>query len=267
MGLTLTKHHGLGNDFLVLFDDQPRPEVPLAELARRLCDRRRGIGADGLILAVTEPSSDADLGMILHNADGSPAEMSGNGIRCVAQAWARRGGIRSGTVRIDTGGGRRVVDVDLGPSPLTIMAAVALGDAVPIEPPRNWHALGCDPGRPVAHLSLGNPHAVVAVGDVDEVDLEALGRLVPDVNLEIVAAGPERHAVTMRVHERGAGITEACGTGAGAAALAAGQWGLVDPVNDEITVHMVGGDAKVRIRPELVLIGPATYIGHIEVPD
>jgi diaminopimelate epimerase len=253
----------------VLFDDQlvGRPKVPLRHLARRLCDRRRGIGADGLILAVTEPGTDADVAMILHNADGSPAEMSGNGIRCLAQAWACRAGVRSGSVRVDTPGGTRLVDIRPGPSPTTIMASVGLGDAVAIDPPRNWDALGCDPGRPVAHLSLGNPHAVVAVDDVDDVDLQALGRLVPDVNLEIVAAGPERGSVTMRVHERGAGITEACGTGAGAAAYAAERWGLADLVNDEITVHMVGGDAKVRVRPALVLTGPATYIGHIEVPD
>jgi diaminopimelate epimerase len=267
MGLTLTKHHGLGNDFLVIFDDQPLPEIPHSELAWRLCDRRRGIGADGLIVAVINPGTGADLGMILRNADGSAAEMSGNGIRCLAQAWASRAGVRSGAVRIDTGAGRRVVDVQPGPSAVTVLASVALGDPVSIEAPRQWDALGCDPGRPVAHLSLGNPHAVVAVDDVHDVDLAALGRLVPDVNLEIVAAGPERGAVTMRVHERGAGITEACGTGAGAAAYAADRWGLVDAVNDEITVHMAGGDAKVRVHPELVLIGPATYIGHIEVPD
>jgi diaminopimelate epimerase len=267
MGLTLTKHHGLGNDFLVLFDDQRRAEVPLTELARRLCDRRRGIGADGLILAVTEPAGGADIGMILHNADGSPAEMSGNGIRCLAQAWASRAGVRSGSLRVHTAGGLRVVDIHPGPSTVTIMASAALGDVVAIGPPSNWDALGCDPGRPVAHLSLGNPHAVVAVDDVDAVDLEALGRVVPDVNLEIVAPGPERDAVTMRVHERGAGVTEACGTGAGAAAYAAERWGLVDPTDDEITVHMAGGDAKVRVRPALVLTGPATYIGRIEVPD
>jgi diaminopimelate epimerase len=267
MGLSLTKHHGLGNDFLVVFDDQLRAEMALADLARRLCDRRRGIGADGLIVAVTEPANGADIGMILHNADGSPAEMSGNGIRCLAQAWASRLGVRSGSLRVDTAGGLRVVDVQPGPSAVTIMASVALGEIVAIDPPTNWAALGCDPGRPVAHLSLGNPHAVVAVDDVDDVDLEALGRLVPDVNLEIVAPGPERDAVTMRVHERGAGITEACGTGAGAAAYAAERWGLVDRKSDKITVHMVGGDAKVRVRPALVLTGPATYIGHIEVPD
>jgi diaminopimelate epimerase len=89
---------------------------------------------------------------------------------------------------------------------------------------------------------------------------------VPDVNLEIVAPGPEPGAITMRVHERGAGITEACGTGAVAAASAAHDWGLVDAVDGEITVHMRGGDAKVRVGSELVLIGPATYIAQIEDP-
>jgi diaminopimelate epimerase len=267
MGLTLTKHHGLGNDFLVIFDDQPRPEVALGELARRLCDRRRGIGADGLIVGVTEPARGVDLGMILHNADGSPAEMSGNGIRCLAQAWALRTGIDAGSVLIETVGGRRAVEIRPGPSSVTVLASVGLGAATAIGPPANWAAVGCDPGRPVAHLSLGNPHAVVAVDDVDEVDLAALGAVVPEVNLEIVAAGPERGAVTMRVHERGVGLTEACGTGAGAAAYAAERWGLAEPTDGEITVHMLGGDAKVRVGSELVLTGPATYIGHIEVPD
>jgi diaminopimelate epimerase len=85
------------------------------------------------------------------------------------------------------------------------------------------------------------------------------------VNVEIVENGPEAGAVTMRVHERGAGITEACGTGACAAAHAALRWGLTSPVNGEILVHMDGGDAKVRLGPEVVLTGPATLIGTIEV--
>jgi diaminopimelate epimerase len=212
----LTKHHGLGNDFLVLFDDQPLPSsFDLGDLAVRLCDRRRGIGADGLILGVTAPAvAAADIAMVLHNADGSRAEMSGNGIRCLAQAWVRRGRLAIQTVVIDTDAGRRAVEVVPGPDELTILASVSLGVPRPIAPPAGWDALGCDPTRPVAHLSLGNPHAVVAVDDVDDVDLAALGALVPGVNLEVVAAGPEPGAVTMRVHERGAGITEACGTGA-----------------------------------------------------
>jgi diaminopimelate epimerase len=266
MRLSLTKHHGLGNDFLVLFDDQELPAVPLADLARRLCDRRRGIGADGLILGVTEPIEGADLTMVLHNADGSRAEMSGNGIRCLAQAWVRRGLLAIQTVVIATDAGRRVVEVQPGPDDLTILASVEMGAARPIAAPAGWAALGCDPARPVAHLSLGNPHAVVAVDDVDDVDLAGLGARVPDVNLEVVAAGPGPGAITMRVHERGAGITEACGTGAAAAAHAAHAWGLAEAADGEITVHMSGGDAKVRVGNELVLIGPATYIAHLEVP-
>jgi diaminopimelate epimerase len=266
MRLSLTKHHGLGNDFLVLFDDQELPATPLGELARRLCDRRRGIGADGLVLGRIEPGDGADLTMVLHNADGSRAEMSGNGIRCLAQAWVRRGPLAIQTVVIDTDAGRRAVEVQPGPDAGTVVASVTMGSARSIAPPAGWDALGCDPARPVAHLSLGNPHAVVAVDDVDDVDLAALGARVPEINLEVVAAGPGRDAITMRVHERGAGITEACGTGAAAAAHAAHTWGLADAVHGEITVHMSGGDAKVRIGDELVLIGPATYIAHLEVP-
>jgi len=266
MRLILTKHHGLGNDFLVLFDDQPLPARGAAALAVELCDRRRGVGADGLILAVTAPPDGSDVGMVLHNADGSRAEMSGNGIRCLVQAWAHRAGRHEGTVKVATDAGVRAVDFGPGADDRTILASVAMGAADAIAAPPGWDALGVDRARPVAHLSLGNPHAVVAVDDVDAVDLGLLGAQVPDVNLEIVEPGPERHAVTMRVHERGAGITEACGTGACAAAFAAARWGLATPQDGEITVHMVGGDAKVRLGPELVLTGPATYIATVEVP-
>ncbi|MGE0309262.1 MAG: diaminopimelate epimerase, partial [Acidimicrobiia bacterium] len=121
------------------------------------------------------------------------------------------------------------------------------------------------PMRPVAHLSLGNPHSVVAVDDVHAVDLAAIGSAVPQVNLEIVQSGPERHAITMRVHERGAGITEACGTGASAAAYAALRWGLVDAGTADVLVHMDGGDATVTVGEELILTGPAVFIAAVEV--
>ncbi len=92
---------------------------------------------------------------------------------------------------------------------------------------------------------------------------------MPDINLEIVEAGPEPHAITMRVHERGAGITEACGTGACASAWAAASWGLVAAGLEEIIVHMDGGDAKVRLHSpqngHVTLVGPAVFIGSIEV--
>jgi diaminopimelate epimerase len=265
MRLTMTKHHGLGNDFLVVFDDQPLP-ADLSALAIGVCDRRRGVGADGLIVAVTAPADGSDVAMVLHNADGSPAEMSGNGIRCLVQAWAERAGHTEGTAKVATDAGRRAVDFVLTDDEGTIVASVAMGMAEPIAPPPGWDALGVDRARPVAHLSLGNPHAVVAVEDVDAVDLGLLGAQVPGVNLEIVEPGPERDSVTMRVHERGSGITEACGTGACVAAFAADQWGLATPRRGEITVHMAGGDAKVRLGLELVLTGPATYIATVEVP-
>jgi diaminopimelate epimerase len=266
MRVTLTKHHGLGNDFLVLFDDQPLPEAPASDLARRWCDRRRGVGADGLIIGVTKPPGGADVGMVVYNADGSPAEMSGNGIRCLAQAWAARTGVQKGVLTITTDAGVKLVDVEPGSDDDTIVASVPMGVPVPIAAPAGWARLGCDPGRAVAHVSLGNPHSVVAVADVDDVDVVVLGARVPDVNVEIVAPGPEPDAITMRVHERGAGVTEACGTGAAAAAHAAHTWGLAEPLGSEITVHMTGGDAKVRLGSELVLVGPATYTARIEVP-
>jgi diaminopimelate epimerase len=142
-----------------------------------------------------------------------------------------------------------------------------MGEVSQIGEPADWSTLGCDPMRPVAHLSLGNPHSVVGVDDVAAVELQQLGEVVPYVNLEIVQAGPEPHGITMRVHERGAGITEACGTGACASAWAARAWGLVPAGSDEIVVHMDGGDAKVRLHDpspgRVTLVGPAQYIATV----
>jgi diaminopimelate epimerase len=261
--LQLTKHHGLGNDFLVAF----HPHVDdLPALAQRLCDRRRGIGADGLLIGESEPGYAAR--MVLYNSDGSRAEMSGNGIRCFAQALARRRDDLDAQ-RILTDAGERLVtlyatdDVDM------IEAAVDMGPIAPLDEPKGWHRVGTDPLRPVSHLSVGNPHAVVGVEDVAVVDLLTLGEMVPDINLEIIEVGPETHAITMRVHERGAGITQACGTGACASAWAAASWGLFDPELREITVHMDGGDAKVRLHDPQVghvtLVGPAVFVGSVTV--
>lgn len=261
--LALTKHHGLGNDFLVCF----HPHVDdLPGLAQRLCDRRRGIGADGLLIGESEDGYAAR--MVLYNADGSRAEMSGNGIRCFAQALAtRRGNLRP--QRILTDAGERVVTIYPTTDPNVIDAAVDMGEVSALSEPDDWHRLGVDPLRPVSHLSLGNPHAVVGVDSTAEVDLLTLGKIVPYVNLEVVEAGPEPDSITMRVHERGAGITEACGTGACASAWAAAAWGLVDAFTEEITVHMDGGAAKVRLHhPQpghVTLVGPAAYVGSITV--
>ena len=263
MKLELTKHHALGNDFLVVFHP---PVADLPGLARRLCDRRRGVGADGLLVAESEPGHAAR--MLLFNADGSRAEMSGNGIRCFAQALAaRRGDLTSQRILTDAG----VREVHITPTDRddTLDVSVDMGEVLPIGPPEGWDDLGCHPDRPVAHLSVGNPHSVVGVEDIGEVDLLTLGRKVPTTNLEIVEAGPEPGAITMRVHERGAGITEACGTGACASAWAAVSWGLVPSRSEEIAVHMDGGRAKVRLhqpeRGRVTLVGPTVLIGTISV--
>ena len=121
--------------------------------------------------------------------------------------------------------------------------------------------------RPVRHVSLGKAHSVLGVEDVAVVDLARLGALVPHVNLEIVEPGPGTNAITMRVHERGAGITAACGTGACAAADAALAWGIVPRSVEEVVVHMDGGVARVRVSDarSATLIGPTVWIADITV--
>jgi diaminopimelate epimerase len=261
--MQLTKHHGLGNDFLVVFEP---PVDDLASLARAVCDRRRGVGADGLL--VGEPADGYSARMTLYNADGSRAEMSGNGIRCFAQALATRRGDLAEQL-ILTYAGDRLVSLTATEDPSTIDARVEMGVVTTIPEPHGWPALGCHSDRPVAHLSLGNPHSVVGVDEVAAVDLVALGSQVPQINLEIIEPGPEPDAITMRVHERGAGITEACGTGACAAAYAARSWGLVARGDGHVVVHMDGGTATVSFSPgspeRAVLCGPATHIATIEL--
>jgi diaminopimelate epimerase len=272
--LQITKHHGLGNDFLVAFHP-PLPEGELPGLARRLCDRRRGIGADGLLIAESEPGYAAR--MVLYNADGSRAETSGNGIRCFAQALAMR---RSGDGPPDfadqlilTDAGDRLVRLQPTADPYTIQASADMGSVEPLAEPIGWSDLGCHRDRPVMHLSLGNPHSVVGVEDVTDVDLLALGQKVPYVNLEIVQPSLHSHEIRMRVHERGAGITEACGSGACASAYAAVRWGLATPQRGEdgsskLTVIMDGGRATVTLDApaagRVTLTGPATFVATIE---
>lgn len=271
MQVTLTKHQALGNDFLVYDLCQGKPPVAWDVLARRWCDRRFGVGADGLL--ILENHGERHLAMLLHNADGSRAEISGNGIRCLVQAAHLADGRQHGaTYVVSTDAGVRHVEVVQDDGLFTIQASVSMGVVGDLAVPHGWDSLGCHPDRPVAHLSLGNPHSVVGVDDVEVVELRELGEKVPHVNLEIVAPGPENDAITMRVHERGAGVTLACGSGACASAFAALNWGLV-PSNpkaevQEVTVHMDGGDARVRINRatrEAVLVGPSAFVATIMV--
>ena len=138
---------------------------------------RRGIGADGLLLLTI--LGDDELAMVLHNSDGSRAETSGNGIRCLVQAaYAAKG--RSGPARylVHTEAGERIVDVEPIDS-ATIRASVSMGAVSGLDEPSGWAAVGTDPMRPVLHLSTGNPHTVVGVDDVTTVDLLSLGLQMP----------------------------------------------------------------------------------------
>ena len=268
--MRVSKFDAWGNDFLVLDVAQLRSAgvdeatVAWPEVSRAWCNRASGVGADGLLLL--ERIDDVNARMRLYNSDGSTAEMSGNGARCFAHALFRSDAARGERVyRLHTDAGVREVTVGEQDSN-SVVATVDMGEVSTIDAPANWAAIGAHPDRPVVHVSVGNPHTVVGVDDVDSVDIGQLGRQVPQVNLEIIAPGPGRNAITMRVHERGAGITQACGTGACASAWAALRWGLVSSTTErvEVTVHMLGGDAVVTLNaPEagrVALTGPAQYI-------
>ena len=263
----LTKHHGLGNDFLVLIDLERGSPVD-AGLARALCHRRTGVGADGLI-RVTPGRDGADLSMELLNSDGSPAEMSGNGMRCLAQAAVMAGAAPASRFTVWTAGGIREVVHGLGNRPGESRVTVDMGRVAPLaDAPEVDHTT---PPLREAGLDVGNPHLVMLVEDPAAVEIETAGpryeRQFPaGANVEwIRVSAPD--TVELRVWERGAGVTQACGTGACASAWAAHNWGLVGP---EVTVDMPGGSVTVEIAAEgsVNLTGPAAYIAAVEVePD
>lgn len=255
MPLTLTKHEGWGNDFLVLADDAAAHEITPA-LAQRVCDRRFGIGADGL-LHLTRGAGDTELGMVLLNADGSPAEMSGNGLRCLVQAALRAGWVPGPVVRVSTAAGVRVATVEPNEDANALVHQISV-DMGPVT------ITGTDEDDLL--LSVGNPHRVRRVADPDTYDLRAAGEQHRDVNLEVISVAGGSNTVKMRVHERGAGETLACGTGACAVAVAASYWGLV--TESLVTVRQPGGDASVDISDaeHVVLAGPVSFIGSIEIP-
>jgi diaminopimelate epimerase len=260
--VTLTKHHALGNDFLVLVDLGGAHPLDAA-LARALCDRHRGIGADGLVRAGAGGDG-ADVAMQLRNADGGEAEMSGNGIRCLGQAVVGAGIVPGPELAVATVAGLRRLTVRPDPSgrPGTALVSTDLGlPKVGPEEPGGWF------GRRGRLVDVGNPHLVLLGTDPAKLDVARLGPRAEavqagGVNVEFVAVGPATGELTMRVWERGVGETLACGTGASAAAAAAHEWGLV---GTEVVVRQPGGDAHVWLRPDTaVLSGPVHRIARIE---
>jgi diaminopimelate epimerase len=264
--IRLTKHHGSGNDFLVALE--PVGADLGAEEVSALCDRHRGFGADGLIVG-THGSNGADLEMLLRNADGSIAEMSGNGIRCLVQAAVAAGMVPPGTVVVDTAAGRRTVDYrriaeGLGHAEVE-MGPVVIGGDLPLDETPVVLA-GAGRVSRACTVGVGNPH-IVLLGVDGGPDVSAVGPEIESVvdggvNIEVIRAY-DGTSIDMEVWERGVGITESCGTGACAAAAAALSWGLV---GDEVDVSTPGGALQVKLGPAgATLCGPARMIGELTV--
>jgi diaminopimelate epimerase len=245
--VAVTKMHGTFNDFIVL-DQRSSGVADLHTFARNACDRRGGIGADGLI--VLSPSERADVRMRIINADGSEAEMCGNGARCAARFLNDAG---EGThFRFETLAGIVVADVlDDGHVRLNVGT-----------PRFEAHALSFPDAD---FVWVGNPHVVIFARSIDEIDLEALGRANPDVNVH-VAVVERRNLMRVRHHERGAGLTYSCGTGAVASAAAAMRRGLADST---VVVSVPGGQVIVEWdgAHEAYLTGPAVRVFDATVED
>ena len=260
--MRLAKYHGLGNDFLVLIDLDGRSAVDGAT-ARALCDRHRGVGADGLIRATRH--AEADVTMQLWNADGGRAETSGNGLRCLARALVDAGVVPGPAMTIATDvDARRAVVHDDG----TVTVDMGAG-RIRRDEGRFLHFWDTKLVTDHRFVDMGNPHLVVKMKTLDGVDVAGTGPELERVlgqrlNVEFVETGPGPDELTMRVWERGVGETLACGTGACAAAVAFHD---LKQVGDRVTVHQPGGDVVVDLSDGAVtLTGPAELVATVEVP-
>ena len=267
--VNLTHHHGLCNDFLVALVH----EVPsdASDLARNLCDRNSGIGADGLVFGTPWAGSAAGLTFTLVNSDGSPAEVSGNGLACFGHAILRTGPQQEDLdVVVDTAAGPRRIRVVGTPTDPVVSVTVEMGAAVGGP---DLRGLSVDLGGPqagrVASVDMGNPHLVVEVDDPAVIDLATVGPrleahfLPVGCNVHMVSVA-DRSTIRLRTWERGAGLTEACGSGACAAAATAHSWGAVD---DLVRVRMPGGETTVVVGDPMVLSVTSTFVGDSEVAD
>ena len=260
--MRVTKHHGLGNDFLVLLDLEDAHPID-ADLAAAICDRRRGVGADGLI-RVTRSDGDR-FRMELRNEDGGRAEISGNGISCLAQNLVRAGHAPDGEVHVDTDAGHRTVTLVERISPTEHRMRVAMGTPKVGMGLEEWED---DDILRAVEVDVGNPHVVCHVVDPEHgPDLVALGRRINEsvpggTNVELISPGDAGELV-MRVYERGVGLTEACGSGAVAAAAAARHWDLAP---ETVTVRQPGGPAVVELGDVAHLTVPVVAVAAIVWP-
>jgi diaminopimelate epimerase len=262
--LALEKYEGLGNDFLILIDLERTARYDAA-LASALCDRHRGVGADGLI-RLSKPLGMASLRMELLNADGSTAETSGNGLRCAVLCALDHGLIGDEEVAIETIVGTSVAQLLAhagGAADVRVeMGAAAVRRSVEFD----------RGGRPAYTVEIGNPHLALLASGPDELDILDVGpgleSAVPGgQNVELATAVPGSDLIDLATWERGAGFTLACGTGSCAVAAAARFAGLV---GDHVEVRNPGGTVTVDLQgaldhPSVVLRGAARRVAHVTV--
>ena len=289
MHIPFTKMQGAGNDFVVLDETQHRLGLSTAQY-RYLADRHFGVGADQILTVRPAPAPGIDFEYVIHNADGAEVEQCGNGARCFARFVRDQGLIQQDTIRVQTKSG--VIDLQLTPdgrvtvnmgAPVFELANIPF-DATGLQPQveglwKKWplahvsHA----PVAPVfiAVVSMGNPHAIQCVDDVDSAPVLQQGPLIEHhasfpnrVNAGFMQVVDRSH-IRLRVFERGAGETLACGTGACAAAVAGIRLGLLDA---RVEVQMRGGSLTISWAggtSSVMMTGPATTVfhGEINLPD
>ena len=270
--MKFTKMQGLGNDYVYVNGFEERIENP-SEMAVKVSNRKFGVGSDGLILI--NPSEKADFEMEMYNADGSRGEMCGNGIRCVAKYVYDYGLTDKTHISVETLGGIKYLDltvedgkvvlvrVDMGspiltPAQIPVIADEAEAVAVPILVDETEYQMTC--------VSMGNPHAVIFMDDIEHLEIEKIGpkfehheRFPNRVNTEFVKV-LDRRTASMRVWERGSGETLACGTGACAVAVACILGGYTE---NKVTVKLLGGDLLIewdREQNKIYMTGPAEVV-------
>jgi diaminopimelate epimerase len=264
------KYHGLGNDFVILDRRASGADID-APTARWICDRRRGVGADGALVVTN--SARASARMIVHNADGSSAETCGNGIRCVAKYLVDHQREKPERLKIETDSGvvecrityrdgvAEEVEASMGQAKLIDSQLPSARTGAPFV---NQELPG-HPGVSGTAVSMGNPHLVLFVQSLEESKslgprLEQHPIFPQNTNVEFVQQSGS--ALKVSVWERGAGLTEACGTGACAAAVAAVTLGRITP-GQWVDVELPGGTLRIWVDPELKTVqmrGPASFV-------
>lgn len=274
--MKFNKMQGAGNDFL-LFDGAKNKYENYSKMAKRLCDRRYGVGGDGIMIA--EKSHKADIKMVYYNSDGSKGEMCGNGIRCFSKFIYEEEIIKKSEITIETGDGIKTAYLTINDKNEVDTIMISMGKArlnpkeIPVAIDKDEvikEKINID-GKEIVFSAVlvGVPHAVIICEDLEKVDVNTLGakieknRLFPkNINVNFIQI-LDRNKIRIKTWERGAGGTLACGTGSCSAVYISNLLGLV---NDEVIVEAEGGILKIKLQgDEVFMIGTAetTFKGEI----